>query len=124
MDFKRRLERLGAPNAQKTAEKADVLGTLRERMAEILGRPVPKPRPPADPSGGELPFFREDHPGGALYRRSLSLAPSHTVGRIPVDAARGASAELLALLALDPRLSGIRPERLLFLDTETTGLGG
>jgi uncharacterized protein YprB with RNaseH-like and TPR domain len=124
MDFKRRLERLGAPSSLKIAEKTDVLATLRERMAEILGRPVPAPRPPADPSGGHLPFFREERPGGALYRRSLSLAPSHTVGRIPVDSARSASAELLALLALDPRLSGIRPERLLFLDTETTGLGG
>jgi uncharacterized protein YprB with RNaseH-like and TPR domain len=124
MDFKRRLGQLGAPNAAKTPERADVLAALRERMAEILGRPVPEPRPPADPSAGELPFFREERFGGALYRRSLSLAPSHTVGRIPVDAARGASAELLALLALDPQLSGIVPERMLFLDTETTGLGG
>ncbi|HVR21644.1 MAG TPA: ribonuclease H-like domain-containing protein [Polyangiaceae bacterium] len=102
----------------------DVLATLRERMAEILGRPGPEPFVPADPSGGLLPFFREAREGGDLYRRSLSLAPSHAVGRIPVDAARGASAELLALLALDTRLSGIRAERLLFLDTETTGLGG
>jgi uncharacterized protein YprB with RNaseH-like and TPR domain len=124
MDFKRRLEALGAPTAPKPAEKADVLAALRERMAEILKRPAPEPRAPADPSGGELPFFREERPGGALYRRHLALAPSHTVGRIPVDAARAASADLLALLALDPRLSGIRAERLLFLDTETTGLGG
>src|SRR5262245_32610947 len=107
MDWKRRLAELGPPMAPKTGEKADVLATLRERMAEILGQPVQKPRPPADPSAGELPFFREDRPGGALYRRSLSLAPSHAVGRIPVDAARAASAELLALLALDPRLSEI-----------------
>jgi uncharacterized protein YprB with RNaseH-like and TPR domain len=124
MDLKRRLDRLGAPRAEKTAEKAQTLATLREKMAEILGRAPPVPRAPADPSGGELPFFREEREGGTLYRRSVTLAPSHSVGRIPVDAARAASAELLALLALDARLSGIRPERLLFLDTETTGLGG
>jgi uncharacterized protein YprB with RNaseH-like and TPR domain len=124
MDWKRRLDRLGAPNPRKPAEKADVLATLRERMAEILGRAAPVPFVPADPSGGHLPFFREERAGGVLYRRSVSLAPSHSVGRIPVDAARAASAELLALLALDTRLSAVRPERLLFLDTETTGLGG
>jgi uncharacterized protein len=124
MDLKRRLEQLGAPKTEKTAEKSDVLTALRERMALILGRPAPVPRPPADPSGGLLPFFREARAGGDLYRRSLSLAPSHAVGRIPVDSARTASAELLALLALDTRLAAVRPERLLFLDTETTGLGG
>jgi len=124
MDWKRRLDRLGAPIPTKPAEKADVLATLRERMAEILGRPGPVPFVPADPSGGHLPFFREEREGGVLYRRSVSLASSHAVGRIPVDAARAASVELLALLALDTRLSAVRPERLLFLDTETTGLGG
>jgi hypothetical protein len=31
---------------------------------------------------------------------------------------------MLALLALDPALAGIDPTRALFLDTETTGLGG
>src|SRR5262249_29903915 len=105
-------------------EKADVLASLRERMAEILGRPGPEPFVPADPSGGELPFFAEERAGGMLYRRSVTLAPSHVVGRIPVDSARDASGELLALLSLDTRFSAVRPERLLFLDTETTGLGG
>ena len=43
---------------------------------------------------------------------------------MPVDAAASARSELIALLALDPRLSGCSFERALFLDTETTGLGG
>jgi uncharacterized protein YprB with RNaseH-like and TPR domain len=46
------------------------------------------------------------------------------VGRIPVSAAVEARAEALALLALDPRLAIADPARALFLDTETTGLGG
>jgi uncharacterized protein YprB with RNaseH-like and TPR domain len=124
VDLKRRLDRLGAPVAPPRADKSDVLSTLRERMAEILGRPAPEPRAPADPSGGLLPFVRDERDGGVLYRRSVALAPSRTVGRIPVDSARDASAALLALLALDTRLADCRPERLLFLDTETTGLGG
>jgi uncharacterized protein YprB with RNaseH-like and TPR domain len=40
-----------------------------------------------------------------------------------VDAAASARSELIALLALDPRLSGVPLDRALFLDTETTGLG-
>jgi uncharacterized protein YprB with RNaseH-like and TPR domain len=124
VSLKRRLEHLGAPSVPRPPDKADVLAALRERMSEILGRPPPEPRAPADPSGGQLPFFREERAAGALYRRSIALAPSHTVGRIPVDAARGASPELLALLALDTRLAAVRPERLLFLDTETTGFAG
>lgn len=43
---------------------------------------------------------------------------------MPVDAARSSRPELLALLALDPSLSGIELGGALFLDTETTGLGG
>jgi hypothetical protein len=111
MDLMRRLVRLGAPKFEIFAEMSDVLGTLRERVALILCRRGPEPRAPADPSGGLLPFFRETTTTGELYRRSLSLAPSHAVGRIPLHSARAASPELLALLALDPRLAGVRPER-------------
>jgi hypothetical protein len=43
---------------------------------------------------------------------------------MPVDAAFQSRAELLALLALDPGLAGCDLGKALFLDTETTGLGG
>jgi len=46
------------------------------------------------------------------------------MGRGMVSCARDASAELLALLALDPSLAACDPARALFLDTETTGLAG
>ena len=135
MDLKSRLAQLPAPGApaprafaapgagQESADRADVLAALRAKMAAILDQPAPVPRPPADPSAGLLPFVREEHRSGVLYRRSLRLAPSHHVGRVPVDAARAARPELLSLLALDTMLTGVRPERALYLDTETTGLG-
>jgi hypothetical protein len=43
---------------------------------------------------------------------------------MPVDAAATAGAGMLALLALDPRLAACDPRSALFLDLETTGLGG
>ena len=71
-----------------------------------------------------LPFVREERASGPLFRRHQLLAPSHHVGRMPVDAAANSRAELLGLLALDPRVSAADPKRALYFDTETTGLGG
>jgi uncharacterized protein YprB with RNaseH-like and TPR domain len=134
MDLKARLAELRVPGVPapsgarqpvgNAGDKSGVLAALRAKMAEILDEPPPRPRPPADPSAGLLPFVAEEREGGVLYRRHLRLAPSHHVGRVPVDAARGARPELLSLLALDTLLAGSRPDRALYLDTETTGLGG
>lgn len=129
MDFKRKLGFL-APPATAIAASSEpdraLIDELRLRMAEILERP-PKETgrpPPADPSLTSLPFACETSPSGPVYRRHLILPPSHHVGRIPVDAAYSSRPELLALLALDPSLSRANLSRALFLDTETTGLGG
>lgn len=135
MDFKRKLGFLPTPSTPpvnvpaplaEPAQGSDVIEQLRAKMAEILDKPryQEPPRAPADPSQTILPFAREESPSGPLYRRHLILPPSHHVGRIPVDSARSSRAELLALLALDPRLAGLDLSRALFLDTETTGLGG
>jgi uncharacterized protein YprB with RNaseH-like and TPR domain len=129
MAFKDKLDRLGAPLAsgaprgEADAERHDVLAALRRKMAEILHQPAPTPRAPADPSRTSLPFTRETTRAGVLHRRRLVLPRSHHVGRVPVDAAFAAEAELLALLALDVGLGRCRMPRALFLDTETTGLG-
>jgi uncharacterized protein YprB with RNaseH-like and TPR domain len=137
MDLKSRLAQLRAPGVPAPppakvadaapappADRAELLASLRAKMAEILDEPPPVPRAPADPSAGLLPFVREEHPSGVVYRRRLRFAPSHHVGRVPVDSARTARPELISLLALDTLLTGARPERALYLDTETTGLGG
>ncbi len=104
-------------------DKSDVLQQLRQKMADLLGRPN-RERPLAVPSETSLPFLRFEREEGVIYRRLERLLPSHHVGRIPVDAAGSASAELLSLLSLDPGLAKVRFDRALFLDTETTGLGG
>ena len=93
-------------------------------MAEILARELPARRAPADPASTDLPFLSIEGPHGRLCQRLERLKPSHHVGRIPVEAAREADAHLLSLLALDPSISGCDPRGALFLDVETTGLGG
>jgi uncharacterized protein YprB with RNaseH-like and TPR domain len=137
MDFKSKLATLTRPkpsepgaSAAAAPERASTLAQLREKMAEILeagAAPfVRAAQPVKDPNQAhfELPFEREERASGPLFRRHQLLAPSHHVGRMPVDAAASSRPELLGLLALDPRISSADPRRALYFDTETTGLGG
>lgn len=101
------------------------LDALRARIATILTKaPLVAPRTTADPSFGDLPFAREETPSGPLYVRQRRLGWGHRVGRAAVHAGASASAPMLALLALDPSLAALDPQRALYLDTETTGLSG
>lgn len=113
-----------APSAQPVEGRQQVLSELRHKIAEVLGREPAPARELAEPTVSRLPFQRIESEAGILYRRLEELSPSHHVGRIPVDAAGAASAELVALLALDPGLAQVRFRGALFIDTETTGLGG
>lgn len=138
MDIKGKLSTLGTPllRPEIAPGSAATLALLRERMAEILAphrscqvvepvRIAPPPPLALDAEDfSELPFVVEPTDAGPLWRRQQLLAPSSHVGRIPLEAARDASSQMLALLALCPELSGCALDRALFLDTETTGLGG
>lgn len=123
MKFRDKLGRLPAPLPERAAETKPGLEELRARMAELLGEPLEErsPRLAEDPSFPFVPFPTTE---GTVHRLVATLRPSHHVGAIPVDAARDVSMEVLALLALEPRLATVRPEKVLFLDTETTGLSG
>lgn len=133
MSLKSKLSRMPLPLPQALAatpigasddSKGPTLETLRAKMDEILHRPSVVAPERANPSETTLPFVAAELGTGRLHRRCQKLAPSKTIGRIPVDAASSATAELLSLLALDPGLLGSDPRRALYLDTETTGLGG
>jgi uncharacterized protein YprB with RNaseH-like and TPR domain len=121
MSVRSRLARL--PEASRRASEPGVLEGLRAKMEAILATSAAAPRPPPRVDDGELPFCVERSDAGPLHVRTLRLSGAHRVGRAPVIAARTASAELLALLALDPQLAGCDPAGALYLDTETTGLG-
>src|SRR3954469_6203843 len=129
MDFKSKLATLPRPNPalhdaapvspEVAPGRASTLAELREKRAEPLeaGRApfVRPPLPAKDPNEPHfvLPFEREERSCGPLFRRHQTLPPSHHVGRMPVDAAAGSRAELLGLLALDPRVSAADPRRAL-----------
>ncbi|CAN5924692.1 hypothetical protein BH11MYX4_BH11MYX4_31490 [soil metagenome] len=101
-----------------------VLDDLRRRMDAILVRTRSEPKrelPAVDCP--DLPFCVERTELGPLHVRTLRLSGAHRVGRIPVTGARNASSELLALLALDPRLAPCKLSGALYLATETPGLG-
>lgn len=147
MDFKHKLAALTPPKsgeahpevsavlpASASAEvpaKVGALAELRQKMAEILESSALRPNATRPLTGAfeatsdsVLPFTREERESGPLFRRHQILMPSHHVGRMPVDAAASSRAEILGLLALDPRVSMSDPRRALYFDTETTGLGG
>jgi uncharacterized protein YprB with RNaseH-like and TPR domain len=105
--------------------KADLLADLRARIEATLARTArraPAPPPPVDTV--DLPFATEETPLGPLHVRVQRLSFAHRTGRMPLAGARDASAEILALLALDPAIASCDPRRALYLDTETTGLSG
>jgi uncharacterized protein YprB with RNaseH-like and TPR domain len=108
------------------ATRARTLEDLRARIQATLERhsaPVTR-GPPREVDTAELPFATIETPSGSLYVRMRRLEASHRTGRAPIAAALDASAELLALLALDPALAQCSLRGALFLDVETTGLSG
>lgn len=97
-------------------------------MRTLLGRAAPTCEAVVaerfDAARTGLPFAEHETNRGVVCRRLHRLGASHHVGRIPVDAARSAEPEMLGLLGLDPALARCSPAHALFVDTETTGLGG
>jgi uncharacterized protein YprB with RNaseH-like and TPR domain len=119
-----RLELVQRPEAARVA----LLDDLRARIEAVLERgartagPASASLPPVDTV--DLPFTTELTPQGPLHVRAQRLSAAHRTGRAPLACARVASAELLALLALDPSLAACDPGGAVYLDTETTGLAG
>lgn len=122
--FKRQLERLPAPPGGSAPPGAVPLEQLQTRLEALAqGCPLASPEPPWG-SFEALGFEPQPTAQGPVLVRRWCLPSDHLVGRAPTSAARSASAGLLALLALDPSLAGGELGRALYLDTETTGLGG
>ncbi len=108
--------------------RSALLDDLRDRIRAALERSQRSARKASAPLPAvdtvELPFVTSETPLGPLHVRTLRLSQAHRTGRAPVCLARHADAELLSLLALDPRVAPCDLERALYLDTETTGLSG
>jgi len=114
-----------APAPSEPLAGPRLLEDLRARISRVLGRaPLDRHKAPPDVDFPELPFVTEEGPLGPLHVRSRRLSAAHRVGTVHVGPASSASADVLALLALDASLAGCDPKGALYLDTETTGLSG
>ena len=118
--FRDKLARLRAP--EPSGEDADRLARLRAQLGALHGAPaVGRRDEPATPA---LPFVVSEGPAGILHRRASLEPHGRQVGRLLLRDALDADPTILALLALTPDLAGCCPRRALFVDAETTGLGG
>lgn len=93
---------------------------IARKQAEAAAR---APRQRVEPEG-RLPGTVEETPCGPVHCIARYLEPAHHHGRTPIISARSIASTTLAALALDDGLRDVDPSRLLFLDTETTGLSG
>ena len=105
--------------------------TLRERLAAMQGgRPAPPaapPRPPAPAPARRVEFDggrEEATPFGPCYIVERRYPLDHRHGPRPLGALREVAPALLAGICGDHRWTETPLERILLLDTETTGLAG
>jgi len=104
----------------RTAALNRSIGSWAERQGAVLARrgPASTPRP------GPLPAEPRTTPHGVVHVAEQLLSPDHHHGRAPLAEALDVEAPLVASLALQPSLAKVDFQRMLFLDTETTGLAG
>jgi len=123
-----------APSSPPTlgaAEASSGLEGLRRQLHALLERSETL-MPRSAPDSGlrrlaaweRLPFVARDTPSGPFWQRLERLTGSHRVGSVALERLGVADPRVLAELALDPSIADSSPASWLFLDTETTGLGG
>lgn len=133
-------ERVGAGIAPRPERHFDVRQRLRELIREIESRPtsvvrprevnvpVPEPHtvgPPVAPLAGAT--RRDTESGRMTYREQSFAIDEYVVGSQPLASLRHIGSDELRVLSSDLEHDGTDTEalgRLLFLDIETTGLGG
>jgi uncharacterized protein YprB with RNaseH-like and TPR domain len=99
---------------------------LRRRLSRLGSRkrkkstPVQRaPKPAALPIGEDV-----ETPLGKAYRIEQLFTQDHLHGSFRLDAARRFSAEMIAKVTGKPDVAEIESDKLVYLDTETTGLAG
>jgi uncharacterized protein YprB with RNaseH-like and TPR domain len=101
--LRRRLQRLDRKTKQRGASR----------------QPSPERTPGALPPGEEIQTER-----GTALRLEAKYPPEHTHGSKPLGSLLGFNTSLIAEVARQSAFSDARLEKLVFLDTETTGLVG
>jgi uncharacterized protein YprB with RNaseH-like and TPR domain len=104
----------------------------RDQLRRLIRRIERRPSPPRAPAGERVPSLREllpdfvvrDTADGSCCYRELRTPLSDHVGDRSLDALPDVRYETLELLAPHESLRDAAPQEMLFLDIETTGLGG
>lgn len=111
--------------------RVERIAKLRALIGDISGRDratnALEPREPRARSREPQPLpigVTRETSAGPVHVIETYLAPEHRHGRVAVRGALSVRADLVAKLALDPRLAEVDFSRMLLLDTETTGLAG
>jgi len=97
---------------------------LRRRLQHLGRRRPVEPRPPARHAPSALSGEEVPTALGAAFRRQSTYPADYIHGRRPLASLLAFDSGLAADLARQPGLGGLAFDRLLFLDTETTGLAG
>lgn len=115
----------------ETRGRATTALSLRERLQALQGgrsataeRPAPLPARPRRPDFAVAGGHEEETPFGPCYVIERRYGLDHRHGPGELGALRAIEPAVLARLAGDPRLADLPHDRLLLLDTETTGLAG
>ncbi len=113
-----------ATRAARLAQLRALIGNVVQRDHDRRQAHAPSGSHAAVDAPRSLPWPVSDTAHGPLHSVERWLEPHYHHGNAPVAAALACSAGTLATLALDPSVAELDMSRMLFLDTETTGLSG
>jgi uncharacterized protein YprB with RNaseH-like and TPR domain len=117
--------RAALPAIDAEPEHAGRLAKLRGLIGRMIADDRKRLRERAVVTAPEpLPGETVETAAGPVHRVATYLEPHHAHGRVPIARATTVDPSTVARLALDEALGGLDPRRLLFVDTETTGLAG
>ncbi len=110
--------------AGRIRRSIDAIGDTGRSGADALAGLIAAqaPRANAEVAPEPLPGACITTRHGPVHLVEQHLAPHHCHGKVPVASALAAEPELVAQLALDPVLAELDLAKMLFIDTETTGL--
>ncbi len=127
-DFQTRLRRLGVTRGARQLKPASPIEKPLPEPGQEPGHSGGRPYPPAEELRGidqVMPAGRlEENEAGAFFVVDRVYPLIHRHGSRRLDELLRHDPGTAAWIAGDDRLAEIDPRRLLFLDTETTGLGG
>ena len=122
-------------NPAQAPAQTEPARTLREKLRGLGAlpaapvRPEPErvpyqPPPPAPEPGIEdyLPGFWHDTPDGRSFVVERRYELDYLHGAVPLGRTLSAPGTVIARLGRNEALAGVAPERVLYIDTETTGL--